>query len=196
MHPLEARFISSLAAHDTILENRVLQSFHANKKCQVDPDYKRDDFVYLSTKNLALPKGRAWKTVPKFIGPYKILEAHNRASTVTLKLPPELTSRRITPTFHTSLVRPFVPNDEVQFPKREAKSFYDIGNDDDQEWFIKEIIAHRWEGDKNLSLQVCWTLGDVTWEPYNICKDLEALDRYLELRGVTRVRDLARKPTS
>ena len=85
------------------------------------------------------------------------------------------------PTFDTSLVRPFVPNNEVQFPKREAKSFYDFGNDDDQEWFVEEIIAHKWEGDKNLSLQVRWTLGDVTWEPYNICKDLEALDRYLEL---------------
>ena len=85
------------------------------------------------------------------------------------------------PTFHTSLIRPFVPNDEVQFPKWEAKSFYDFGNDDDQEWFVEEIIAHRWEGDKNLSLQVRWTIGDVPWEPYNICKDLEALDRYLEI---------------
>ena len=100
------------------------------------------------------------------------------------------------PTFHTSLVRPSVPNDEVQFPKREAKSFYDFGNNDDQEWFINEIIAHKWEGDKDLYSQVRWTLGDVTWEPYATCKDLEALDRYLELRGVTRVRDLARKSTS
>ena len=66
-----------LAAHDVILENRISQSFHTNKKRRVDPDYKRDDFVYLSTKNLALPKGRARKLVPKFIGPYKILEAHN-----------------------------------------------------------------------------------------------------------------------
>ena len=66
-----------LAAHNTILENRILQSFHANKKRRVDLDYKWDDFVYLSTKNLDLPKGRARKLVPKFIGPYKILEAHN-----------------------------------------------------------------------------------------------------------------------
>ena len=72
-----------LATHNAILENCVSQAFHANKKCRVDPDYKRDDFVYLSTMNLALLKGRAWKLVPKFIGPYKILEAHNQASTVT-----------------------------------------------------------------------------------------------------------------
>ena len=161
------------------IENRVLQTFHANKKRRADPDYKQDDFVYLSTKNLTLPKGRAWKLVPKFIGPYKVIEAHNRASMVTLKLPPELTSRRITTTFHTSLIRPFVPNDEVHFPKKEAKLFYDFGNNNDQEWFINEIIAHKWEGDKDLYLQVRWTLGDVTWEPYTTCKDLEALDQYL-----------------
>ena len=66
-----------LAAHDAILENRILQAFHANKKRRIDPEYKRDNFVYLSTKNLTLLKGRARKLVPKFIGPYKILEAHN-----------------------------------------------------------------------------------------------------------------------
>ena len=27
-------------------------------------------------------------------------------------------------------------------------------------------------------------LGDVTWEPLAECKELEALDEYLELRGV------------
>ena len=26
-------------------------------------------------------------------------------------------------------------------------------------------------------------LGDVTWEPLSSCKDLEALDAYLELQG-------------
>ena len=77
-----------------------------------------------------------------------------------------------------------------------SQSFYDFGNNDDQEWFVNEIIAHKWEGDKDLYLQVQWMLGDVTWEPYTTCKDLEALDRYLELWGVTRVRDLAHKSTS
>ena len=79
------------AAHDTIIENRMKQMFQANKKCKADIAYKEDDMIYLSTQNLALPKGRARKLVPKFIGPYKIIEAHNRASTVTVKLPPELT---------------------------------------------------------------------------------------------------------
>ena len=46
--------------------------------------------MYLLTQNLTLPKGRARKLVPKYIGPYKVVKAHNKASTVTLKLPPAL----------------------------------------------------------------------------------------------------------
>jgi hypothetical protein len=65
-----------------------------------------------------------------------------------------------------------------------VKSHYDIGEADDQEWFINEIIAHRWVDDKNLEFQVRWMLGDITWEPLAECKELKALSVYLELRGV------------
>ena len=93
-----------MAAHNAIIERRVVQTFHANRKCRTSDEYKQGDRVYLSTQNLTLPKGRARKLVPKFIGPYTVKEAHNAASTVTLELPPELTKRRISPTFHASLM--------------------------------------------------------------------------------------------
>ena len=64
------------------------------------------------------------------------------------------------------------------------KSFYDFGQDDEQEWLIKEITSHH------LELEVRWTLGDTTWEPLASCKDLEALDLYLELWGVAHPCDL------
>ena len=32
-------------------------------------------------------------------------------------------------------------------------------------------------------LQVKWMVGDITWELLSSCKDLEALDAYLELQG-------------
>ena len=35
-----------------------------------------------------------------------------------------------------------------------------------------------------MELQIRWTLGDVTWELLAECKELEALDEYLDLRGV------------
>ena len=149
--------------------------------------------VYLSTKNLALPKGRARKLLPKYIGPYKVVEAHTATSTIMLELPPELVSRRVHPTFHVSLIWAHVVNNDEQFPCRDTQSYYDFGPADEQEWFVNKILAHRWVNEKDLEFQVRWTLGDVTWEPKASCKDLEALDAYLELRGATRPCNLPHK---
>ena len=79
-----------MAAHNTIIANCVQQTFHANKKHHASDLYHVGDHVYLLTQNLTLPKGRARKLVPKYIGPYKVVKAHNKASTVTLELPPVL----------------------------------------------------------------------------------------------------------
>ena len=70
------------------------------------------------------------------------------------------------------------------------KAYYDFGAADEPEWFIDKILAHRWVDTTGLELQVCWTLGDVTWEPLASCKELAALDEYLELHRVSRPRDL------
>ena len=155
--------------------------------------YSPGDLVYLSTKNLALPKGRAKKLLPKFIGPYKVVEAHTPTSTVTLELPPKLTAWQVHPTFHVSLIRAHITNDDGRFPRRDAKSHYDFGATNEPEWFVDEILAHRWVGQENLEFQVHWTLGNVTWEPLTKCKELEALDEYLELCGVKRPRNLPHK---
>ena len=165
---------------DTILEHRIGPTCYSNKHCQPSVKYQINDLVYLLTKNLTFPKHRARKLMPKFIGPYKILKVMNESSNLTLELPQEFKDRKINPTFHTNLVRLYIKNDDILFPKRDTKVFYDFGNDKDQEWLIKEIIAHKWTNN-NLELQVKWTLGDVTWEQLSSCKDLEALDVYLEL---------------
>ena len=89
-----------MAAHDAIIMNCIQQTFHANKKHRASDLYHEGDHVYLSTQNLTLPKGRARKLVPKYIGPYKVVKAHNEASTVMLELPPALIAQQICPTFH------------------------------------------------------------------------------------------------
>jgi hypothetical protein len=61
---------------------------------------------------------------------------------------------------------------------------YDFGTPDDQEWFVEELIGHRWTEDDNPEFEVRWSLGDTTWEPLSSCKDLKALDQYLELQGI------------
>jgi hypothetical protein len=73
--------------------------------------------------------------------------------------------------------------------------YYDFGAPDDQEWLVEELLAHKW--DKNrLSFHVHWNMGDTTWEPYEACKDLKALDDYLRLLGVDDPADLPRKSRS
>ena len=93
-----------MAAHDMTIANHIQQIFHANKKCCASDEYNVGDHMYLSTQNLTLPKGRARKLVPKYIGPYKVMKVHNEASTVTLKLPLVLIAQQISPTFHMGLI--------------------------------------------------------------------------------------------
>ena len=46
-------------AHDAILEHRIEQTHYSNKCHQPGIKYQINDLVYLSTKNLTLPKHRA-----------------------------------------------------------------------------------------------------------------------------------------
>ena len=73
-------------------------------------------------------------------------------------------------------------SNDALFPDRVHPEHYNFGATDDSEWFVEEILGHRWDG-KRLELKVHWSLGDTTWEPYASCKELSALDKYLELQG-------------
>jgi hypothetical protein len=135
------------------------------------------DKVYLSTQNLNLQKSRT-----KFIGPYKVTDSHPEISRYTLYLPPELKAQRIVPSFHVSLLRLYHKSDDAVFPKHKVHTFYDFGNAEDNKWLVDDIITHKWEGN-NISFLIQWNLGNTTWEPYIECKELTALDWYLELLG-------------
>ena len=99
-----------MVAQDAIIESQVIQTHQGNRRRLPGAEYSPGDLVYLSTKNLALPRGRAKKLLPKFIGPYKVVETHSVASTVTVELLPELLAQHIHPTFHVSLIWTHVAN--------------------------------------------------------------------------------------
>ena len=82
--------------------------------------------------------------MPNFIGPYKILKAMNNSSNITLELTQEFKDRKINSTFDTSLVQPYIKTNDILFPRRDTKVYYDFGNDEDQEWLVEEILAHKW----------------------------------------------------
>jgi len=180
-----------VAAHDAIIAARVNQTHQANKRRRVEPSYRVGDQVWLSTENLAMPKGRVQKLMPKFIGPFAITKEDRTTSSYQLDLPDEMKSRRIHNRFHVDRLRPYLGNDDILFPGREAKHVYDYGTPEDEEWYVDAIIGHAWQGWK-IKFNVQWSLGDTTWEPYEHCKDLIALDEYLALHHVMDWRKLAR----
>ncbi len=139
-----------------------------------------------------MPKGRTRKLCPKFVGPYKVQSAIPDSSNYMLELPAALRLRRIHPTFHVSLLRPYHANNDMLFPNWAHPEPYDFGTPDDAEWFVDEIMGHRWNG-RNVEFDVRWSLGDMTWELYGNCKDLVVLDRYLEVMGIKSPRQLPKR---
>jgi hypothetical protein len=166
--------------------------YQANKKQHEEIPYAVGDLVFLSTKNLNLPKSWARKLALKFIGPYKIIQSNPKTSTYELELSAELQKRRIHPRFHALVLREHQPNDDAIFPSREAGRFYDFRMPDDQEWMVESILGHEWVGARTLKFRGQWTAGDVTWEPPKHLEEVQHLDEYLELHGVARWQDLPR----
>jgi len=170
-------------AHNATIQSCVSQTWHTNHWQRKDDPFAISDKVYLSIKNLNLPKNRSRKLMAKFIRPYKVTSNYLEDSRYTLELPNELKAQRIHPLFHVSCLCPFKKNDDKIFSKCEVYTYYDFGNAEDEEWLVDNILAHHWEGNR-VSFLVQWNLGDTTWEPYNECKELTALDRYLKLLGI------------
>jgi hypothetical protein len=131
-----------MAAHDVIIANHMVQANQANKLCCEGTEYKVGDLIYLSTEKLSLPKGWAKKLLPKYIGPYKVIEAHNQASTIKLELPAALEVQQIKPTFHTSLFKLHISNDDERFPHHDMLNHYDFSQEAEEEWYVNELLAH------------------------------------------------------
>ena len=114
---------------------------------------------------------------------------HNQTDLVIITA--ELVHRRLCPCFHVGLLRPHHANDDALFPNRHYPDPYDFGAPDDAEWYVKEIMAHRWKGHV-IEFEVKWSLGDTTWESLENCNELAALDLYLALLGAKDWQDLPR----
>ena len=170
-----------MSAHDSIIAAQVVNTVQANRK-RVSVDYKVGDLVYLSTKNISLPKGRARKLAPKYLGPFAITAVLKEGATYQLDLSDELLKQGINRSFHASLLKPHVPNDDRRFPGRLPSQIPGFG-EKPEEWIIEAITAHHGKGIKS-DFEVLWKAGDRTWAPYREVAHLIALDRYCELMGV------------
>ncbi|KAJ9534193.1 hypothetical protein QJQ45_006995 [Haematococcus lacustris] len=77
---------------------------HLANKGRKEVEYHTGQLVLLSTKNLRMKPGKAKKLLPRFIGPFKVLE-HVGPVAVRLDLPQAMA--RMHPVFHVSLLRPY-----------------------------------------------------------------------------------------
>jgi hypothetical protein len=141
-------------AFNPIIMSHTEQQEQENKRQRAnDPLLEVGRKAYLSTENLALPKGRAGKLLPRYIGLYAIIGSDPGKSTYTLELPKELKKHRIHPTLHARLLRPHFLNNNVLFPGRDAGHYYNFGEDPELEWVVDDIVNHEWRA-KALHLQV------------------------------------------
>jgi len=176
-----------MSAHDSIIAARVVHTVQANRK-RLAVDYKVGDLVYLSTKNISLPKGRARKLAPKYLGPFAISRILKDGATYQLELSEELLKRGINRSFHASLLKPHVPSDDRRFPGRLPSQIPGFG-EKPEEWIVDTIVAHHGKGVRS-EFEIQWKAGDRTWAPYREVAHLIAMDRYCELMGVEDPHDL------
>lgn len=179
--------LAIMSAHDSIIAARVINTVQADRK-QASANYKVGDLVYLSTKNLSLPEGRARKLAPKYLGPFAITRVLKEGATYQPNLSEELLKRGINPSFHTSLLKPRVPSDDRRFPGRLPLQIPEFG-EKPEEWIVEAIVAHRGKGAKS-DFEILWKAGDRTWAPYREVAHLIEMDRYCELMGVGDASDL------
>ena len=138
---------------------------------------------------MSLPKGHAWKLIPKYIGPYKIVRDFSNNS-FELDLPAHLKQWRIHPVFHSFLLHIHVPNDDRLFPGQQETQVADFG-ETKPEWSVEWILSHYRSGMDAL-LKVKWASGDVTWLVYPEVSHLSVLSEYLELVETNEIRNLLR----
>jgi hypothetical protein len=174
----------TMEAQDNLLRAKISQSSQSNKNRTLTFPFSIGSRVRLSTVNRRKEfKTSSGKTVskfmPRFDGPYTVTDVNPDSSTVTLDLP---NSPNIFPTFHTSMVIPYVENDATLFPEREFLKPPAISMDDgSSEYFIRDIVDERRCGN-GFRYLVRWTgygPEEDRWLAGSELKDTEALDIWL-----------------
>lgn len=136
---------SHLAAHDALLDARTKQSMYTNKHRRATPEYKVGEKVYVSSADFNFPPNLARKLIPKYMGPYAIVEAYPH-DVYKLDLPPHFKHFR---KFGGAKLREFRQNDDSRFPRRDYKEVApDPQEERDGDYEIESILKHRWDSKK------------------------------------------------
>ncbi|KAJ9521393.1 hypothetical protein QJQ45_001229 [Haematococcus lacustris] len=155
------------------------QAYMANKG-RKEVEYHTGQLVLLSTRNLRMKPGKAKKLLPRFIGPFKVLE-HVGPVAVRLDLPRAMA--RMHPVFHVSLLRPYTSEHPHLPPPVEWL-------DEAPLYEVEKLLAHRGvRAGKARGYLVKWQGYDDsynTWEPRNnLVNCQEVLTAYNAVHGLS-----------
>jgi hypothetical protein len=166
-----------------MLAAKIGQAHNANKKRGKEVALKKGDRVLLSTSHcrreyMQKKDGRCTKFMPRFDGPYEVLEAYLDSLTYKLNLPPSSWSHLV---FHASQLRLAFDNDDLLFPVRElSPPTAIITPEGDTEYFIERIIDEqtRCRGKQYLVRWMGYGPEHDLWLPRSELIDVEALERW------------------
>lgn len=168
-----------MEAQDNLLAAKASQANNVNRSRAPALVLQTGDHIMLATKHRwreYIQKGdkRVTKFMPRYDGPYGIIDAHSETSTYTLDLP---NSPNIFPTFHASQLHPYYAND----PAREHPCPEPLVTENGQlDNFIEHIIDERKVG-RGRQFLVRWVgFGeeDDEWLPRSKLEDCESLDTW------------------
>ena len=174
------------SARDNLMLAKITQSYYSNSSRGDSVKYKIGDKVMLSTLNRrreykSQGELRVAKFMPRYDGPYLVVEVHEAASTVTLDIP---NAPNIFPTFHTSHIKPFKENDNSKWPSRTLERPGPVSPENPSDYLVDRIIDHKKIGKSGAKYLVRWVgygPEDDQWISGRELDDNEALDKYLAI---------------
>ena len=129
------------AAVEKLTKAKYDQTIQANKARREAPNYKINDQVILSTKNLPAAFHQS-KLAPKWIGPCKIIDLIPCRQNVKLDLSELPDLLYITNAFHTSLIKPYIANDDEKFTNRKLDKPATVEGD---RWEVEKVLQFRFQ---------------------------------------------------
>ena len=175
------------AAKDNLLLTKITQGVQKDNHQSAEMHYEIGDQVMLSTfhhRREYLQRGQNHVTMfmPWFDGPFTVTDDFPSCSVYTIAMP---NAPETYPSFHMSLLKPFIPNDPNLFPSWSWVHPDTVVTEKGEEWFIKCIID-EWKWGRGYQYLVWW-VGEgpemEVWLLRTELEDCEVLDVWLKKRN-------------